>query len=152
MKKSALLIASLLLSVSAFAANPEYLNLAQTSNHWEHIHQCLCDSWKAAKPTDAQNADAKPFIQIAKDSWAQHKDGLIQGKKDLRAAWSAYPISASEVEKAEIALHHCFVPLHIAMRDSTISILNLLSADQRKDFDKSFTDCTGDDDDFLSLK
>ena len=146
------LLAGLSVSVSAFAASPNYSALSQSNMNMEKFHKCICDSWKSTGPTDAQNADAKPFIQIAKDSWAEHKDGILKGKQDLVATWSAYPISVTNVETAEMALHDHIVPVHVAMRDSTISILNLLTAEQRQTFDTSFFDCIDQGGPSVSLK
>ena len=146
MKKSALLIVGLLFSISASAAIPDYTILADTGMYWKNFQQCFVDSWKAASPTDAQIADAKPFNKIGEDAWTQHKDGVIQGKKDLAEAWSAYPLSVANIAKAEMTYHKSVALLHVARRNSNINTLNLLTADQRKVFDKSFDDCNSKND------
>jgi hypothetical protein len=140
MKKSILFVFSLLLSVSASAATPSFAVLHHHSD-FDKLHKCICKGWQDAKPSDAQKSDSEAFIKIANDSWNEHKDGIKSSKKDLMDAWAAYPINESDVTSAEKALHEHICPVHIAMRSSTISILNLLSADQRKDFDKSFNTC-----------
>jgi len=146
------LLTSLSASVSAFAASPNYSVLSQSDMNMEKFHKCICDSWKSTGATDAQNNDAKAFIEIAKTAWANHKDAIRQGKQDLVRTWSAYPISVTDVEASEMALHDHIVPVHVAMRDSTVSILNLLTADQRKTFDDTFYDCIDSGNDSLSLK
>ncbi|MEO5968331.1 MAG: hypothetical protein ABIQ95_00265 [Bdellovibrionia bacterium] len=144
MKKSLLLIASLLLSVSAFADSPNFSMLGDSEMDMDKFHQCLCDSWKKADPSKDQNSEAKAFIGRAKETWDHNKVAVKTAKKELIAAWSHYPIFASDVTCAEYNLHQAIIPVHTVMRDSTLSILNILSGDQRKAFDRSFKRCIKD--------
>jgi hypothetical protein len=148
MKKSALFIVGLFFSVTASAANPDYSILAQSAMNPKHFQQCLYKMWMAVSPTDAQIDNAMPFFRKAKNSWVQSRDGITKDSKDLIRAWSAYPISTSDIEKIEIALHDKIIPVHIGIRDNTIAILNLLTAEQRKAFDRSLFNCIGSRDVF----
>jgi hypothetical protein len=146
MKNSAILVLGLLVSVSAFANSSGDFDYSQSNSSMKKLHTCIKGGWAASKPTDQQESDSKAFIQAARDSWEQNKEAVISAKKDLIAAWSAYPIVAEHVATAETDFQTALAPVKTAMRTSLIGVLNLLSNDQRKAFDQSFMSCMKKDD------
>jgi hypothetical protein len=139
MKKIIAVVFALVMSSPVFAGDFSIFSPAET--HWDKIHKCICDAWKDAEPTDDQNEAAKPFMEAARKTWNLHKDAIEGAKQELTAAWHAHPISESDVKGAEDHLLFDMIPVHIAMRHAAISVINLLTDDQRSDFDDSLKDC-----------
>jgi hypothetical protein len=137
---------AVLFSASAFAMSPDFSQFdqqdpSQGGGDHDHMGQCIKASWEAANPTDDQNAKAKDACTEIKSVVDKHKDALKADFKALMETFKAYPIVQGDVVKAETALGGEFMPIHDAVRDGAISILNLLTADQRKAFDAAFMEC-----------
>jgi hypothetical protein len=139
-------VSAFLFSMAGFAGTPGFSVLDQGQDPGqEHgggkIGRCMHEGWDATSPTDDQNTQAAAFVQAAKAVVDEHKDGIHQGMHDLMAAWKQHPVSRDSVIAAETELHGHFVPVQEAVRDAQIDILNLLSDDQRTEFDSAFMDC-----------
>jgi len=144
MIKYALALCALLCMPSAFAAMPDFSAFAE--NGTEHgggdrMHECMKAGWQAAQPSEDQNKQAHEFMCEAHKTMEAHKDAIHQGVRDVMHAWMQHPIVKDDVITAESHLHDHIVPVSAAMRDARINILNLLSAEQRGQFDHAFHEC-----------
>lgn len=142
MKKIALVLGALLITPAAFAQSVDYSALANPkAPGFSKMHKCLTKAWKAAKPSDQQKDTANGFMDEAKLVLDQHEDALEANMEALKAAWMKHPVVQAEVVAAEDALMAEVVPVKAAFRDAGINTLNLLSAEQREDFNTSFSGC-----------
>lgn len=157
------LVSALLFSTLAFAAAPDFAALENDNgavvqpaqpalpsqpaepekpHHGHHgLRICKRAGWEAAQPTAEQTEKAKEIIQSVKSVVQQNREAIHAAKKGVFEAWKKHPISKEEVKAALHALHEAKKPVKEAILDARISILNLLSDQQRTAFDHAFIEC-----------
>jgi hypothetical protein len=117
----------------------------QGHDHHGHGHgkmgACMKEAWAATKPSDDQNKQAGAFCETAKAVIDANKDAAKSAMQGLMTEWMKQPVSRDGVIAAEGTAETAFAPIKGAVRDTKISILNLLTADQRKAFDQEFIEC-----------
>lgn len=139
MKKIAIFFSAVLFSTSiaAKAADLSDLALDGLNSH----HKCFCNSWKAAQPTPEQNAAAGAFVEAIKTVYHEHKEAIHKAHSDVVMAWSTHPVSKAAVIASGVELKLHMTPVMESVRDNSIEMINLLSADQHTTFSATFTDC-----------
>src|SRR5437773_11851900 len=143
MMKRILAVGTLLLSGAAFAAMPSFKNFdaGDEPHQPSKLGQCMRTAWESTQPTDDQNQQAQAQCAELKTVVDAHKDAIKTDAQALMVAWSHHPVSRDEVVAAEKALHDEIVPVKEAIRDAGINILNLLSQEQRDEFNQTFIGC-----------
>jgi len=146
MSKLFTLLAGLVLSASAFAGSPDF-SAINDGGHGRDFEKCAHQAWNSTNPSDDQNTQAKAELEKIKAVYDANKEAIDAGKADAKAAWESYPVDRDQVIATEEALTAAVKPVREAHRDGMITILNLLSAEQRATFDASLKECMGSGDD-----
>ncbi|MFZ9594559.1 MAG: Spy/CpxP family protein refolding chaperone [Bdellovibrionia bacterium] len=141
MKNKLLVTLGLFLSLSASAAEPEFAIFGRMVSHMQNLRECLKEGWQAAVPTEAQKNEARTLVQTTRGLLKAQKEGIRKARKDLFTAWSKSPVVPSEVEEAENRLRTDMVPVHNVIRENMVSVLNLLTPDQKLLFNDAFKSC-----------
>lgn len=103
--------------------------------------KCMHAGWKASNPTAEQNHQAMVLMQKMSDIEKIHRTGLGDARRALAAALAKHPISHAEANAAYAGIHQHLTPITVTSRDAGIDMINLLSADQRINFNKGYSDC-----------
>lgn len=139
MTKLVVSMVSILLVSSAYGF--DYSAMANEGGHDNKMHQCVHKGFESAKISEEQHKQIHGYMMNAKNVMKEHKEAIHNGMQSMMTAWKKHPISKDEVVAAEGNLQQHMTPVKVAMRDSMIDSLNVLSADQRKDFDSAFASC-----------
>lgn len=144
--KKLLVLCAALVSFPAFAiSSPDFGALEDSGQQMvtphKKMHRCLKRGWRASRPSDEQKAQAETIMADAKAVMAEHKDAIVMGVQAMKDAWKKHPVSKDEVVAAENTLKEHIMPVKEAFRDAGIEVLNLLSAEQRTNFDTAFESC-----------
>ncbi|MGE0616404.1 MAG: hypothetical protein AB7P04_12260 [Bacteriovoracia bacterium] len=132
-------LAVLLISSAAFAETVDFADLKE--NGAGKVHECMHEAWKAADTSDEQNNKAGEIIAGARDVMKKNKEAIQKAMKGMMVAWKAHPISRDAVIAAEKGLMEAGAPVHGAIRDAQVGVINLLSKEQREVFNEVFMEC-----------
>ncbi len=107
-------------------------------------HQCAMKAWQAASPTTAQNNAARSNFAPVKQMYAEKKAAIDSAMQELMGDLKAHPISKEEVKASCHSLMRLVAPIQEAAISATIDTINLLTPDQREDFDDAIGECMND--------
>ena len=130
-------------SFSAFAYQTQYPTFGAFAEALlpAKVHDCVLEGWMAAGTSDDQTAQAQKVLNDARGVLGTQQAAIETGITNLNAAWAKYPVDATEVMTAEAALDKEIKPVKESFRGAAISVLNLMTADQRKLYDADFATC-----------
>lgn len=146
MKKLTLLLISVasMMSISAYARTSAAYAKLDHGGDMGRFHQCMKEAWFDAEPTDEQNENAQAVLAQLKAVFDEHMPAVRDALAALAAAWHEHPITQAKVVAAEGSLTTAAGPIKSALRDGVIEVINLLSDEQRAEFDDSFEYCMSD--------
>ena len=137
------LLAIALFSVSAMAYQTEYPTFAAFANHLmpQKLHDCMVEAWLSAGTPDDLTAQAQKALIDARGVLAANQVTITAGINRLNAAWAQYPVKSLDVGIADFILRREMEPVEKAFSAAALTVLNLMSADQRKLYDADFAVC-----------
>jgi hypothetical protein len=132
-----------LFSLSAMAYQPEFPTFVDFANHLmpQKLHDCMVEAWLAAGTPDDLTAQAQKALIDARGVLGSHQAPITSAIDRLNAAWAKYPVSPLDVGLADMILRHEIEPVQRAFSTAALTVLNLMSADQRKLYDADFKVC-----------
>jgi hypothetical protein len=124
---------------SSFAAATDDLKIALGQSD-----KCYGKAFRATKPSDEQKESAQAVHEAIKKVFEDNKSAMEAAASDYMAAMMNHPIVMDEAVAAAHALGEAVHPVQAAIFTGAITIVNLLSADQRAIFDRVIHRCMKD--------
>lgn len=121
---------------SSFAASTEDLKLANGEGD-----KCFGKAFMATKPSEEQKVKAHEVHDAVKQVYEDNKSAMQAAASDYMAAMMKHPIVMDDAVKAAHALGEAVHPVQAAMFGGSITIINLLSEDQRAIFNRAMHRC-----------
>ena len=121
---------------NSFAAVTDDLKIAKG----EH-DKCFAKAFMATRPSDEQKEKAHAVHEDIKKVFEDNKSAIQAAVSDYETAMMKHPIVMDDAVKAAHALGEAVHPVQAAVFTGSITIVNLLSDDQRDVFNRVMRRC-----------
>lgn len=132
-----LLVALILVcSTGAFALPTEVLKIARGEGE-----QCFMKAFMATEPTDEQKMQAHKIHMAVQKVFEDNKENMQKAAGTYMEAMMAHPIVQATAVESLHNLVKAVHPVQAAYFTGSITVINLLSMDQRNLFNQAMHDC-----------
>ena len=141
--KNLFLLTTLTMASGAFAA-PDFSVLGEAPEYMgrvEKMQECIKAGWQAAHPTDEQNQAAGEYLKSAHGVVRQNMKAIKEAARGVWIEFAKHPITKADVDTAEGKLQVPVKLVRTTVRDAIIDSLNLLTNEQRDQYDQAFMAC-----------
>ncbi len=121
---------------NSFAAATDDLKIAQGQGD-----KCFAKAFRATEPTDEQKESAHAVHEAVKKVYEDNKSAMEAAGSAYMAAMMKHPIVMEDAVAAAHTLGEAVHPVQAAIFTGSITIVNLLSEDQRAIFNRVMHRC-----------